>query len=639
MKKILSFQLLFFKLIEINYQLINFINFIQNLALMFHSLISLMMENPPLPNQMTNTSAERMNWETVFHNNYVIPQTKNVTDTAANYRMKLNEALAKNKKINVIECEINQTLVMDKKYRNEKLPNLWRTIGIINFDSFRAYYMSDLTRNNDYPFLTIFFKYSKQIELLKHLLPIVKFVQILNTKLGYQLTRQTAKDMNFRQFIEKESKDGENEEMLNSLNTAFNDFRLGWNTVMPFVKRYQCHDLPNDKPIMDYNLPVIFGLMEQKDAGIFLCAILYYLIDIQNKFLQEVIGIPPGTCKSLKFLDELTFDIGLSTTKTKPVTPNGYCLQSMYLDHARSGNIINFEWDDEILAYSQRNLAIARGEDIVYDLAKIEAELANILVFEKVNIETQPDTQLYLEPFPYHMELFQGCMRILSDIKNLITQEPIPIEIMNLIGVSKNYGLQYTSKSMLDNASELLSSLEILLCFVKRTAVGDGEKSIKEFVLQWMKLSSLYEHRGFSKILDTDLRLKHLVSLYELIEEQVADVKIRYIHDKYKEKLSTDMETAIMKSLDLEQQTTTKKVIPAEAFALALKRFMLRFLTSENQKEKEPLYVYLQDGSLNFWPSTVPEELIDELFPENLLLANTYDAYTFTMNKIEVGKF
>ncbi|CAB4437406.1 unnamed protein product [Rhizophagus irregularis] len=56
-----------------------------NLALIFHSLISLMMENPPLPNQQTNTSAERMNWETVFHNNYVTPQTKNVNETAANY--------------------------------------------------------------------------------------------------------------------------------------------------------------------------------------------------------------------------------------------------------------------------------------------------------------------------------------------------------------------------------------------------------------------------------------------------------------------------------------------------------------------------------------------------------------------------
>ncbi|CAB4437490.1 unnamed protein product [Rhizophagus irregularis] len=604
-----------------------------NLALIFHSLISLMMERPPIPNQ--TTYPERINWETSFQDKYVTPLTKNITETATNYRMKLSKALTKNKKNNLIECEINQTLVMDKQYRNETLPNLWRTIGIINFDSFRAYYMSDLTRRNDYPFLSVFFKYSKQIELLKHLLPIVKFAQLLNNRLRYQLTRQTAKDMSFRQFIEKESNDGRNEEIFNNLKTAFNDFKLGWNTVIPFVNRYQCHELPNDKPKMGHSLPVIFGLLEQKDAGIFLCAILYHLIEIQNRFLQEVIEIPPGTCKSLKFLDEQTFDVGLPISKTKPVTPNGYCLQSMYLDHARSGNIINFDWDDEILAYSQRNLAIARGEDIVYDLTKIEAELANILVFEKVYIETLPDSQLYLESYPYHMELFQGYMRILSDIKNQITQEPIPIEKMNSLGFSENSGLEYASKSTIDNSSEILSSLEILLCFVKRTAVGDGDRFIKDFVLQWMKLSSLYEHREFSKILDIDLRLKHLVSLYELVEEQVADIKIKYIHEKYQEKLSTDMEAAIMESLGFEQQTTTKKVIPAEAFALALKRFMLRFLTLENQKETDSLSIYLQDGSLNFWPSTVPEELINELFPENLLVANTYDAYTFTMKKIE----
>ncbi|POG74248.1 hypothetical protein GLOIN_2v1476255 [Rhizophagus irregularis DAOM 181602=DAOM 197198] len=524
---------------------------------------------------------------------------------------------------------------MDKQYRNETLPNLWRTIGTTNFDSFHAYYMSNLTRNNDHPFLSVFFKYSKQLELLKHLLPIVKFAQLLNNKLGYQLTRQTAKDMKFIQFIKEESNDGRNKEIFNNLNTAFNDFKLGWNTVIPFVNRYQCHELPNEKPVIGYNLPVIYGLVEPKDAGIFLCAILDYLIDLQNQFLQEVIVISPGTCKSLKFLDEITFDIELAISKTEPVIPNGYCLQSLRLDHVRSGNIINFVWDDEILTYSQRNLAIARGEDIVYDLTKIEAELANILVFEKVYIETLPDSQLYLECYPYHMELFQGYMRILSDIKNQITQEPIPIEKMNSLGFSENSGLEYASKSTIDNSSEILSSLEILLCFVKRTAVGNGDRSIKDFVLQWMKLSSLYEHREFSKILDIDLRLKHLVSLYELVEEQVADIKIKYIHEKYQEKLSTDMEAAIMESLGFEQQTTTKKVIQAETFALALKRFMLRFLTLEDQKETDPLKIYLQDGSLNFWPSTVPEELVDKLFPENLLVANTYDAYTFTMKKIE----
>ena len=142
-----------------------------------------MTEKPPLPNQQIRTSAERENWETEFHRNYIASQIRNITETATNYRMKLNAALAKNQKNNVIEDEINQTSTMDnmdKQYRSENLPSLWRKIGMINFDSFRAYYMSDLERNKrNYPFLSIFFEYSGQLELLKHLSPIVKFVQIL----------------------------------------------------------------------------------------------------------------------------------------------------------------------------------------------------------------------------------------------------------------------------------------------------------------------------------------------------------------------------------------------------------------------------------------------------------------------------
>ncbi|CAG8704933.1 10944_t:CDS:2 [Rhizophagus irregularis] len=109
------------------------------------------------------------------------------------------------------------------------------------------------------------------------------------------------------------------------------------------------------------------------------------------------------------------------------------------------------------------------------------------------------------------------------------------------------------------------------------------------------------------------LKIMFYMSLYELVEEQVADAKIEYIHKKYKKTLSTDMKTEILESIYFEQQTTTKKKV--------------------KKREMESLHIYLQDSSLNFWPSTIPEELVDELFPKNLLVANTYDAYKFTMSK------
>jgi hypothetical protein len=57
------------------------------------------------------------------------------------------------------------------------------------------------------------------------------------------------------------------------------------------------HDLPKGKAKMNYK-PNFFWF---NGIGIFLCAILDYLIDIQNNFLEKVMLIPPGTCKSQVF--------------------------------------------------------------------------------------------------------------------------------------------------------------------------------------------------------------------------------------------------------------------------------------------------------------------------------------------------
>ena len=55
------------------------------------------------------------------------------------------------------------------------------------------------------------------------------------------------------------------------------------------------------------------------------------------------------------------------------------------------------------------------------------------------------------------MELFQGYIRILSDIKNLIPQKPISIEQMNILGTSGRFSPN-ASESTIDNAEEILST-------------------------------------------------------------------------------------------------------------------------------------------------------------------------------------
>ncbi|CAH1767289.1 15726_t:CDS:2, partial [Entrophospora sp. SA101] len=637
----------------------------ENLALLLHSILTEMSKKlfTGSPSIITDP-AQRDAWELRFVNEYVEPQTKSFNESITNFRRKLDAELKKaNGNTNIIESEINQTIDMDDNYKVEYLPNLWRTIGAISFESFRAYYIADQTNNNKtYPFLSIFFKHSEKLTQIKHLFPIIKFAEILASRLEYRINRKDAHNKSFQEFINDESNGGIVKETHETLAKAFGEFSEAWNAVHDQVKRYQCSEFKSVIPKVTLDSPIAFGLVEEKDTGIFICAIINYLVGLQNNFLLEITTIPNGSCKSLKFLEEpsqvdaesTSGNGGSSSSSTQANNSkisNQYYLRLSRANQLIKSNVIDYEWDEDILQYSQRILAIGRGDDVIYDLQKIELELARWLVFDKAYIETVQDLPLYLEPFSYHMELFQGYLRILSDIKNIIPQEPIPTEKILLIrgeagNINNNIfvsSTQYTNNYVLDDASDILSSLEVLLCFVKRNAVGQEDTLIQDYVAQWMKLSSLTTKPTFANLLNAGLTLKHVVALYEFVEEQVANRVIEYINDVYKERLTSEQENEITDVVDFtnnQQQPTltakkTPKKIPADALIVALKRFMLRFLSVESKDySKHPLSVYLTDIDLNFWSSEIDEAVID-LFPETLLASHTFEIYRFCVSQIE----
>jgi hypothetical protein len=601
----------------------------ENLALTFHSIIMTLTNNPPAYNSKLDTPNDRDQWEIIFTQTCVLPFTRNINESSAQFRAQIEQNMKKDDvKKSLLEEQINQTNLMDERYYNESLPSLWRIIGKIDYNSFRAYYISEPKNIKKYPFLNIFFKYFKDLPLIKYLYPMVKFIQLLNNKLGYKLSREEAKEMTFRMFIENE----EDKESYNAFSKSFNEFQIAYNFMINKVDRYQCHDLPKVKPQITDKLSIIYGLIEGKDEGIYLCAILEYLINIQNTFLRKIMSISPGSCDSLGFLQSPSWDDTTSTIDDSP-----YIIKTMKVDHAIENNFIIYEWNEEILQYSQRNLGVGKGQDIIYDLQRIESELANILVRNKVYFEVNNE-QLVLDPFPYHLELFSSSMRILSDIKSLIPQEPIPSDKLTLIIGQNIITALSTSSSTLtlknNNSSELLSLLEILLCFIKRTSVGNGELSLVEFINQWVQLSSLTEDARFKTILSYDLQLKHIVPLYEIIEEQVADIMIQYIDKKFKQPLIDEMKGELDNAIDFENGN--KEKIPADSFIIAMKRFIQRVLQIENDKENHKLYVYFTDMSLNLWNNNVMEEILDAKFPKTLLVANSFTAYEYVLRKKEV---
>ncbi|KAF0485179.1 e3 ubiquitin-protein ligase [Gigaspora margarita] len=609
----------------------------EQLALVLHAILSEMTQQPLQQPARLTTSIERETWEVQFSQKYILPLTKNVMGTATDFSMLLETNITNAQQ--KAKAEVNEIMKLNDQYRENYLPRLWRLVGDANINNFQAYYLNNAEHIKAYPFLAIFLKHENNLRLINNLLPIVKFVQILSTSLSYRIERQEARKMTFRQFILNESDSDGTGETRRTLDKVFVNFADSWNQMIPYINRFQCHTLPQ-MPKMHDNIPIVFGLLEPVNESMFLCAIIDFLVQLQNTFLNEVIEIPSKTCQSLKFLEKI--DIQNNDEKH-----NQYYLKSINLDNAREEYIVTYDRNSEIFRFSQFDLRIGHGREIQFDLRKIEAELALELVHEKSLIK--PDEQgLYLEPFVYHKEMFSGSMTILSEIKDLMPQEHIPEDKKAIFTGTysnyENYGEGRPSLA-LENPKELLSALEIILCFLKRTSGSDRDTLITEYIESWMKLAVLKENNNSYKLLlKAGLQLKHIVALYELVEEHVADVVATCIPQKYQEKLGYSMQREILDAIDLESleqgeqaKSSKNSRIPAKAFATALKRFIIRYLsTSENIIETENLMYYLvEDESLECWPDWVDKAIIKNKFPSSLRISHTFETYQYIKETIE----
>ncbi len=96
------------------------------------------------------------------------------------------------------------------------------------------------------------------------------------------------------------------------------------------------------------------------------------LATLQNQFLEEALTLAANGCKSLQYLEK---------------QPNISGTKSVALQAIRSGDIIQFQWNPEILnKYGQCSVDYGHGKEIFYDFEKIEFELAAMLVTGKAYI-------------------------------------------------------------------------------------------------------------------------------------------------------------------------------------------------------------------------------------------------------------
>lgn len=514
------------------------------------------------------------------------------------------------------ECDNPQ--FVDASERNLHIPRLFRATSLKSLDSLRAYYMHAGSEvKAAHPLLGLFLDFHDSLPMVSHLGNLLIWIRMVETQLSRRISRQDASRTPIGDFIrgKHHSKKITHDEK-EWLENAFEKFKSSWEKIRPAVMKA----IGTDVPHMTEMKPISLCLVERRDDGKFLCTALDVLQEIQNNFVENLLGIAAsGKCAALGFMER---EEGRAV------------VQMVHLQDAQEKEIIHYQWSSDILKHSQHNTEYGHGKEILYDIGRIEKELAVSFVLGKSYLSSGGG----LRKFMFSKELFHACKGILDDLETRVPQEPLTHDVQA--------GLQRLKERSLKGVQDLLEHMEIVLCLLKKHESGEPSEPLIEFTDRW-----LAESRPFPTDLLPEphkaVLLMHVVSLYEFLEDLLADSATDGIQDMYREELPSD--TREQMSIAIENNSTVGSAhIPLAPITIALRRFIFRYISAEETRPEPGLSLLEHMLERSLWPMEITierkevsneqwREDMKSVFPDALTLGHIHAALGLYQERIKVS--
>ena len=482
--------------------------------------------------------------------------------------------------------------------RNSLMPRLFRWTKKISTADLKATFVNDRDAVTKHPFLLLALKHDDVLPLIGHLHPLLKWTREVESHYSHRISREEGQSCAISTKLkELQSKVPECEE-------AFNDFQEAWNSVVRLLRE----EFDEHIPTISVDSYISFCLLEEKGNGRFLFSMLEKLVTYQNEFLHEAQDLASRReCDALDFL-------GNHESSTS--------IPAVSLYECDNSELIRFQWptqedDDEVgfLSYGQQCPDYGRGWDVQYDFGLIERSLASALLWGKAFLLARGDVR----EFAYSNELFHSGANVLKEIEKVISQKPLTKDL-------QNRGLHNLKNVDRAEVRDLLSGLEVVLCFLKQTR-GDPGRLLVEYIDEWISKLTSFPKANLPQPQD-QIQLKHAVALYQGVEDTLAGKAMDGLTDDFRSRYPNARNTA----KHIEERNT---MFTQEAVLVALHRFMYRYLTSPRDLSicKAPLIDHLTDWTL--WPMdkispvSMNEpgvgKLMQELFPEDLKVEHIFE--------------
>ena len=467
--------------------------------------------------------------------------------------------------------------------------------SLVNFQS--QFASMCRTSENKYPFLQLCLSRLEILQYVRYLPDLLKWNSVLIGRLNHAIKRDDARRTKVDDFLSNDNLHP-TEEAKKAASHAFTSFQEAWNQV-----RDGWSKLTSNKPTfgnVTRTSSIAECVVDKKDPECHLRQVIGVLLEVQNSFLMDTMAIASsGNCPVLIFVMK---GEGVAGLKTTPL-------------HAADASIIQFEWSDDLLVYHDLGTGYGYGCVVEYKYPTIERELARMLVLNKaLLVEGSGFTQ-----FEYSDELFHACSVVLKEIKTSIFQTSLPVDLINSIKREQSDRLSF--------AKDLLEYLDVILVLLKKTG-GDPGSSLDEYIKRWStQLPGSFPDNLLPEPRD-GIKLQHIVSLYETLEDLLVDANVESLRDEYREDLPERGKEALtqnVKPLGLEK---------LEATATMIRRFIFRFLRSDTNTNTN---TNLKDLVVRSAADTMDCSLFTDVLPDDIEVKHIVKILEFILKQAEVS--
>lgn len=504
-----------------------------------------------------------------------------------------------NGSVEVVIREANDIQVLPVQCRLEQLPSLFRRSSRPTKSDFLCQLW---TCRESFKFLTVSIEHERMLVLPKHIYQILQWHMATVVNLSYTLKRHRCLKLTVGEFHDH----------LGDLSKRklsrkkFENFKHSWNVLKEALENSEefasLVTINSDTKMEDC-------LILDTDGDIY--RVLKFLISIQNDFMDLALSLA-FSCENLQHL-----------LRSSDVA----CFKVIQVTELKKNHLIqtSFDWNESLAQESNSCLAYGLGKRISYDFHNIERELAVDLLVGKAFLNLDA-----LQTIVFTDELYRSFVSLLEDVAHSIPQDILPSDINN--------ALVKTSINMANMSLELINHLDMILTLLKKTKC-DPQKPLIEFVEERSNILGQKFPSQYLPSPESRIKLCHIVSLHELLEELSVDRIIGTLSDEY----NTELDVEIHQHFSEMPISNLKK---AALVCQTLKKFVYRCIFMGDMDPEQPLLQTISEKS--FWPLKLFDngklkiddkyEDVKEIIPPNMLVCHAAAAVIQLSERIEAQK-